>query len=102
MYIIVYNIIMILRHHLVCFGGVFLTPFNHLKAFHFLCKWGCRLSPTYNLTYSNFIGGKHATLVNGNVKNPSINDILIVVRNLVYIYFNKNHTRFQILKMLKW
>ncbi|MCD8096598.1 MAG: HipA domain-containing protein [Lachnospiraceae bacterium] len=41
-------------------------------------KW--RLSPAYDLTYSNSIGGEHATTVNGNGSNPDIEDLLAVAR----------------------
>ena len=36
----------------------------------------------YDLTYSFSIGGEHATTVNGNGKNPSLNDILEVAKNI--------------------
>ena len=39
-------------------------------------KW-C-VSPAYDLTYSNSIGGEHATMVNGNGKNPQKTDLLAV------------------------
>ena len=38
------------------------------------------LSPAYDLTYSNSIGGEHATTVNGNGKNPTMEDILAVAK----------------------
>ncbi len=36
------------------------------------------LSPAYDLTYSNSIGGEHATTVHGNGRNPGMEDILSV------------------------
>lgn len=39
-------------------------------------RW--ELSPAYDLTYSNSIGGEHATTVNGEGMNPTIDDILSV------------------------
>lgn len=36
------------------------------------------LSPVYDLTYSNSIGGEHATCVNGSGKNPGMKDLLEV------------------------
>ena len=38
------------------------------------------LSPAYDLTYSNSLGGQHATTVAGNGENPEIEDILQVAR----------------------
>jgi serine/threonine-protein kinase HipA len=37
-------------------------------------KW--RLSPAYDLTFSEGINGEHATTINGEGKNPSEEDIL--------------------------
>ena len=36
------------------------------------------LSPAYDLTYSNSIGGEHATMVDGNGRNPGMKEILQV------------------------
>ncbi len=36
------------------------------------------MSPAYDLTYSNSIGGEHATTVNGNGRNPGMEDLLAV------------------------
>lgn len=38
------------------------------------------LSPAYDLTYSNSIGGEHATTVNGNGADPGMDDILAVAK----------------------
>ena len=38
------------------------------------------LSSAYDLTYSNSLGGQHATTVAGNGENPEIEDILQVAR----------------------
>ena len=38
------------------------------------------LSPAYDLTYSNSIGGEHATTVNGNGKDPGMDDLLAVAQ----------------------
>lgn len=40
------------------------------------------LSPAYDLSYSNAIGGEHATTVNGNGVNPEMDDILVVAKRL--------------------
>ena len=37
-----------------------------------------KLTPAYDLTYSSSIGGEHATCVNGNGKDPNIEDLLAV------------------------
>lgn len=39
-------------------------------------RW--KLSPVYDLTYSNSIGGGHATCVDGNGRNPKNEDLLAV------------------------
>ena len=38
------------------------------------------LSPAYDLTYSNSIGGEHATTIDGEGKNPNIENILAVAK----------------------
>ena len=40
------------------------------------------LSPAYDLTYSNSLGGEHATTVHGNGRNPGIEDILEVAKTI--------------------
>lgn len=40
------------------------------------------LSPAYDLTYSNSIGGEHATTVNGNGIDPGMDDILMVAKRI--------------------
>ena len=40
-----------------------------------------KLSPAYDMTYSSGIGGEHATCVNGNGKNPGMEDILAVAES---------------------
>lgn len=41
-----------------------------------------KLSPAYDLTYSNSIGGEHATMVDGNGYNPGMKEILQVAGNI--------------------
>ena len=58
---------------------------DHSKNFTYLydedeCSW--KLSPAYDLTYSNSIGGEHATTVNGNGVNPELDDILAVAQKI--------------------
>ena len=43
-------------------------------------RW--HLSPAYDLTYSNSIGGEHATCVNGNGKNPGTEDMIAVAQKI--------------------
>ena len=41
-------------------------------------RW--KLTPAYDLTYSNSIGGEHACCVNGNGRNPGFEDVFAVGR----------------------
>lgn len=90
-----YNILMILtkeltRDHeelvklfrLMCFNVFAHNRDDHSKNFSYLYddKNDCwKLSPAYDLTYSNSIGGEHATCVNGN-GIPTEKDIMEVAR----------------------
>lgn len=72
-------------YRLMCFNIFAHNRDDHSKNFSFLYneikrKW--ELSPAYDLTYSNSIGGEHATTVAGNGKNPTIKDILKVAENI--------------------
>ena len=53
-------------------------------------KKSWRLSLAYDLTYSNSLGGQHATTVNGNGENPGLDDILAVAKT---IGFNKTTSK---------
>ena len=69
----------------MCFNIFAHNRDDHSKNFSFLYnevkrKW--ELSPAYDLTYSNSIGGEHATTIAGNGKNPTIKDILKVAENI--------------------
>lgn len=58
---------------------------DHSKNFTFIYDEGSNrwlLSPAYDLTYSNSLGGEHATSINGNGKDPGTNDILAVAQNI--------------------
>ncbi len=48
----------------------------------FLSKNG--ISPAYDLTYSNSIGGEHATTVNGNGRNPGMEELLAVAERICF------------------
>ena len=70
---------------LMCFNAFSHNRDDHSKNFSFiynedLNKW--ELSPAYDLTYSYSINGEHATTINGNGVNPSLNDILKVAEKI--------------------
>lgn len=65
----------------MCFNVFAHNRDDHSKNFSFLYdekekRW--KLSPAYDLTYSNSIGGEHATCVNGNGRNPQEEDMMAV------------------------
>lgn len=65
----------------MCFNVYAHNRDDHSKNFSFLYDEGEKrweLSPAYDLTYSNSIGGEHATCVNGNGKDPGIEELLAV------------------------
>lgn len=69
----------------MCFNVFAHNRDDHSKNFSFLYddgKW--RLSPAYDLTYSNSIGGEHATTINGNGKDPGLEDILAVAKAIKF------------------
>jgi serine/threonine-protein kinase HipA len=58
---------------------------DHSKNFSFLYddnKKEWHLSPAYDLTYSSSFNGEHATTINGEGKNPTLDDILAVAKNI--------------------
>ena len=70
---------------LMCFNVFSHNRDDYSKNFSFiynedLNKW--ELSPAYDLTYSYSINGEHATTINGNGVNPSLNDILKVAEKI--------------------
>ena len=66
---------------LMCFNIFSHNRDDHSNNFSFLCGNGIwRLAPAYDLTYSNSVGGEHATTVAGEGKNPEIKDILAVAK----------------------
>ena len=69
----------------MCFNVFAHNRDDHSKNFTFLYnssekRW--MLSPAYDLTYSNSLGGEHATTVNGNGINPDIDDLLSVAKRI--------------------
>jgi len=68
---------------IMCFNVYAHNRDDHSKNFSFICEGGVwKLAPAYDLTYSNSIGGEHATTVNGNGYNPGTADILEVAKNI--------------------
>ncbi len=70
---------------LMCFNVFAHNRDDHSKNFSYLYddnknEW--RLSPAYDLTYSSSFNGEHATTINGEGKNPSLEDILAVAKNI--------------------
>lgn len=65
----------------MCFNVYSHNRDDHSKNFSYLYdeaedRWS--LSPAYDLTYSNSIGGEHATCINGNGSNPTMKDLIEV------------------------
>ena len=66
-------------YRLMCFNVYSHNRDDHSNNFSFLCENGVwRLSPAYDLTYSNSIGGEHATTIDGEGKNPDFDDLISV------------------------
>lgn len=72
-------------YRLMCFNVLAHNRDDHSKNFSFLydeSKKEWHLSPAYDLTYSSSFNGEHATTINGEGKNPSLDDILNVAKNI--------------------
>lgn len=70
---------------LMCFNVFAHNRDDHSKNFSFLYddnKKEWHLSPAYDLTYSFSFNGEHATTINGEGKNPSLDDVLAVAKNI--------------------
>lgn len=64
---------------LMCFNVFAHNRDDHSNNFSFLCSKGqWRLAPAYDLTWSDSLGGEHATMVHGNGKNPGMDELLAV------------------------
>lgn len=66
---------------LMCFNVFAHNRDDHSNNFSFLYdndEW--KLSPAYDLTYSNSIGGQHATTIAGEGSKPQMKDILCVAK----------------------
>lgn len=67
----------------MCFNVFTHNRDDHSKNFSFLYQDGrWKLSPAYDLTYSNSIGGEHATMVNGNGRCPGMTDLIAVAEQV--------------------
>ena len=65
----------------MCFNVYAHNRDDHSKNFSYLYdeqekRW--KLTPAYDLTYSNSIGGEHATCVDGNGRNPGRKELVAV------------------------
>ena len=72
-------------YRLMCFNVHAHNRDDHSKNFSFLYdenKKEWHLSPAYDLTYSSSFNGEHATTINGEGKNPTLEDILAVAKNI--------------------
>ena len=70
---------------LMCFNVFAHNRDDHSKNFSFMYdnnKKEWHLSPAYDLTYSFSFNGEHATTINGEGKNPNLDDILAVAKNI--------------------
>ena len=70
-------------YRLMCFNVFAHNRDDHSKNFSYLFdekEW--HLSPAYDLTYSSSFNGEHATTISGEGKNPTIDDILTVAKNI--------------------
>ncbi len=89
-YITLMQLTMVLTHdfgeleklyRLMCFNVFAHNQDDHAKNFSYLYqdgKW--RLSPAYDLTFCNSYYGEHTTSVNGNGKDPGIDDLFAVAQ----------------------
>lgn len=69
----------------MCFNVFAHNRDDHSKNFSFLYDANqnqYKLSPAYDLTYSNSIGGEHATTIDGIGDKPCFNDLLNVARKV--------------------
>jgi serine/threonine-protein kinase HipA len=72
-------------YRLMCFNVFAHNRDDHSSNFSFLYdekRGAWMLSPAYDLTYSNSIGGEHATCINGNGRDPAMADILTVAEKI--------------------
>lgn len=69
----------------MCFNVFAHNRDDHSKNFSYYYdekETGWKLTPAYDLTYSDSVGGEHATCVNGNGKNPGMEELVEVGKAL--------------------
>jgi serine/threonine-protein kinase HipA len=69
----------------MCFNVFAHNKDDHSKNFSFLYDKEAKnwvLAPAYDLTYSNSIGGEHATTIDGNGSNPGMRELLAVAEDI--------------------
>lgn len=69
----------------MCFNVYAHNRDDHSKNFTYIYKESEKrwvISPSYDLTYSNSIGGEHATTVNGNGVNPGTEELLAIAKKI--------------------
>ncbi|MBQ8458627.1 type II toxin-antitoxin system HipA family toxin [bacterium] len=72
-------------YRLMCFNVFAHNRDDHSKNFSFLYdenKKEWHLTPAYDLTYSSSFNGEHATTINGEGKNPTLEDIFAISKNI--------------------
>lgn len=65
----------------MCFNVFAHNRDDHSNNFSFIFndgKW--QFAPAYDLTYSNSLNNEHATTINGEGKNPNIENILAIAK----------------------
>lgn len=72
-------------YRLMCFNVFAHNRDDHSRNFSYLYDQdGWHLSPAYDLTYSNSLGGEHATTVDGNGRNPGLKELLAVAKKVKF------------------
>ena len=69
----------------MCFNVFAHNRDDHSKNFAYLYdeeEERFKLAPAYDLTYSNSLGGEHATTINGNGTHPEMTDLLAVAEQI--------------------
>ena len=72
-------------YRLMCFNVFAHNRDDHSKNFSYIyneAKKEWHLSPAYDLTYSSSFNGEHATTIDGEGKNPNLDNILAVAKNM--------------------
>ena len=78
---------------LMCFNVYAHNRDDHSNNFSFIFdqgKW--QLAPAYDLTYSNSMGGEHATTIAGEGRDPELKDLLAVAQKAGIRYTEAKET----------